>query len=90
MKILERIFVFYLSFLQASIHPFNKPYVVPCPTSGLCFYYRFASIDVIRRLPLLCYEALCLLGITNLILPSSDLGFLDSPFATLGLEPQSN
>ena len=34
MKILERIFVFYLSFLQASLHPVNKPYVVPCPTSG--------------------------------------------------------
>ena len=50
MKVLQRIFLFYLCFLQASLHPINMPYVVPCATSGplllsqICKYWRDTAL----------------------------------------------
>lgn len=50
MKVLQRIFVFYICFLQASLHPVNKSYVVPSATSGplllsqICKYWRDTAL----------------------------------------------
>jgi len=50
MQVLEGIFVFYVCSLQASLHPLNKPYVVPCATSGpllllqICRYWRATAL----------------------------------------------
>jgi hypothetical protein len=51
MTVLRRIFVFYICFQQASLHPVNKPYVVPSPTSGplllsqICEYWRDTALS---------------------------------------------
>lgn len=49
-NVLQRIFVFYICFVQASLHPVNKSYVVPCATSGplllsqICRYWRDTAL----------------------------------------------
>ncbi|KAF8809033.1 hypothetical protein BYT27DRAFT_7254920 [Phlegmacium glaucopus] len=48
--VLERIFLSYICFLQASLHPLNKPYAVPCATSGplllsqICKHWRDTAL----------------------------------------------